>query len=265
MQLKAENITKIIGGNTIFKELSFEVSAGERIAIVGRNGSGKTTLFKVLAGIEQPDEGRIIKAKGHTVGYLHQIPQYTDLSVFDVLSKAFAELHDIKERLTQLETRMANELSDKILNQYGELQEHYLAKGGYEIEAKIASIANGLEITKLLEQPFHALSGGEKTKVMLAQILLQQPDILLLDEPTNHLDLAATQWLEDYLQYFKGTVVVISHDRMFLNKTVQYVAEIEDGQIWKSKGNYDQYIKNKEAKIAQQFAAYEEQQKRFRR
>lgn len=100
---------------------------------------------------------------------------------------------------------------------------------------------------------------------MLAQILLQQPDILLLDEPTNHLDLAATQWLEDYLQYFKGTVVVISHDRMFLNKTVQYVAEIKDGQIWKSKGNYDQYIKNKEAKIAQQFAAYEEQQKRFRR
>lgn len=164
MQLKAENITKIIGGNTIFKELSFEVSAGERIAIVGRNGSGKTTLFKVLAGIEQPDEGRIIKAKGQTVGYLHQIPQYTDLSVFDVLSKAFAELHDIKERLTQLETRMANELSDKILNQYGELQEHYLAKGGYEIEAKIASIANGLEITKLLEQSFHALSGGEKLK-----------------------------------------------------------------------------------------------------
>lgn len=265
MQLKAENITKIIGGNTIFKELSFEVNAGERIAIVGRNGSGKTTLFKVLAGIEHPDEGRIIKSKSQTIGYLHQIPQYTDISVFDVLSKAFTELHDIKDRLSQLEMRMATDLSEKILNQYGELQEHYLAKGGYEIEAKIASIANGLAITKLLEQPFHALSGGEKTKVMLAQILLQQPDILLLDEPTNHLDLAATQWLEDYLQYFKGTVVVISHDRMFLNKIVQYVAEIEDGELWMSKGNYEQYIKNKEAKIAQQFAAYEEQQKKIQK
>ncbi|BAK17059.1 ATPase component of ABC transporters with duplicated ATPase domains [Solibacillus silvestris StLB046] len=265
MQLKAENITKIIGGNTIFKDLSIEVNTGERIAIVGRNGSGKTTLFKVLADIEQPDEGRIIKSKGQTIGYLHQIPRYTDTSVFDVLSRAFAELHQIKDRLAHLEKRMATDLSEKILNQYGELQEHYLAKGGYEIEAKIASIANGLAITKLLDQPFDALSGGEKTKVMLAQILLQQPDILLLDEPTNHLDLAATQWLEDYLQYFRGTVVVISHDRMFLNKIVQYVAEIEDGQIWVSKGNYDQYINNKEAKIAQQFAAYEEQQKKIQK
>ncbi|HEY4623710.1 MAG TPA: ATP-binding cassette domain-containing protein, partial [Solibacillus sp.] len=251
MQLKAENITKTMGGNTIFKDLSLEVNMGARVAIVGRNGCGKTTLFKVLAGIEQPDQGRIIKAKGQTIGYLHQIPSYTNVSVFDVLSEAFAELHAMKARLTDLEQRMQTDMSEKILNQYGELQEQYLANGGYEIEAKIASIANGLKITKLLEQPFDALSGGEKTKVMLAQILLQQPDILLLDEPTNHLDLAATEWLEDYLYYFKGTVIVISHDRMFLNNTVQYVAEIEDGDIWMSKGNYDQYLQNKEAKLAQ--------------
>lgn len=265
MQLKAENITKTMGGNTIFKDLSLEVNMGARVAIVGRNGCGKTTLFKVLAGIEQPDQGRIIKAKGQTIGYLHQIPSYTNVSVFDVLSEAFAELHAMKARLTDLEQRMQTDMSEKILNQYGELQEQYLANGGYEIEAKIASIANGLKITKLLEQPFDALSGGEKTKVMLAQILLQQPDILLLDEPTNHLDLAATEWLEDYLYYFKGTVIVISHDRMFLNNTVQYVAEIEDGDIWMSKGNYDQYLQNKEAKLAQQFADYQEQQKKIQK
>ncbi|WP_274309783.1 ribosomal protection-like ABC-F family protein [Solibacillus daqui] len=265
MQLKAENITKTMGGNTIFKDLSFEVNTGERVAIVGRNGSGKTTLFKVLAGIEQPDQGRIIKAKGQSIGYLHQIPSYTDTTVFDVLSEAFAELHAMKARLMDLEQRMQTDMSEKILNQYGEIQEQYLANGGYEIEAKIASIANGLKITKLLEQSFEALSGGEKTKVMLAQILLQQPSILLLDEPTNHLDLAATEWLEDYLHYFKGTVIVISHDRMFLNNIVQYVAEIEDGEIWVSKGNYDQYLQNKEAKIAQQFADYEEQQKKIQK
>lgn len=265
MQLKAENITKTLGGNTIFTNLSFEVNTGERVAIVGRNGCGKTTLFKVLAGIESLDEGRIVKAKGQTIGYLHQIPNFKEIKVFDVLSQAFTKLHEMKERLSALEQKMAIDLSDKVLAQYGEVLEQYQVAGGYEIEAKIASIANGLKLTSLLEQSFDALSGGEKTKVMLAQILLKQPDILLLDEPTNHLDLAAIEWLEDYLHYFKGTVIVISHDRTFLNRIVQKVVEIEDGEIWVSKGNYDQYIQNKEAKIAQQFAQYQEQQKKIQK
>ncbi|MER2126556.1 ribosomal protection-like ABC-F family protein [Solibacillus sp.] len=265
MQLKAENITKILGGNTIFTNLSFEINTGERVAIVGRNGCGKTTLFKVLAGIESLDEGRIVKAKGQTIGYLHQIPNFKEIKVFDVLSQAFTKLHEMKERLSALEQKMAIDLSDKVLALYGEVLEQYQVAGGYEIEAKIASIANGLKLTSLLEQSFDALSGGEKTKVMLAQILLKQPDILLLDEPTNHLDLAAIEWLEDYLHYFKGTVIVISHDRTFLNRIVQKVVEIEDGEIWVSKGNYDQYIQNKEAKIAQQFAQYQEQQKKIQK
>lgn len=265
MQLKAENITKTLGGNTIFTNLSFEVNTGERVAIVGRNGCGKTTLFKVLAGIESLDEGRIVKAKGQTIGYLHQIPNFKEIKVFDVLSQAFTKLHEMKERLSALEKKMAIDLSDKVLAQYGEVLEQYQVAGGYEIEAKIASIANGLKLTSLLEQSFDALSGGEKTKVMLAQILLKQPDILLLDEPTNHLDLAAIEWLEDYLHYFKGTVIVISHDRTFLNRIVQKVVEIEDGEIWVSKGNYDQYIQNKEAKIVQQFAQYQEQQKKIQK
>ena len=265
MQLKAENITKSLGGNTIFTNVSLEVNAGERVAIVGRNGSGKTTLFKVLTGIEQPDEGRIVKAKGQTIGYLHQIPNFEDITVYEVLSQAFENLYEMKERLTKLEQIMTTNMSDKTLTQYGHLLEQYQLAGGYDIEAKIASIANGLKITHLLQHAFEALSGGEKTKVMLAQILLKQPDILLLDEPTNHLDLAAIEWLEDYLHYFKGTVIVISHDRAFLNRIVQKVFEIEDVEIWVSKGNYDQYVQNKEAKIAQQFAEYQEQQKKIQK
>lgn len=265
MQLKAENIAKTFGGNTIFKNLSLEVNVGERVAIVGRNGSGKTTLFKVLAGIEQADEGRVVKAKGQIIGYLHQIPNFKEITVFEVLSKAFVQLLEMKERLTVLEQAMATTMSDHVLTQYGNLLEQYQLAGGYEIQAKIASIANGLKVTHLLEQAFEALSGGEKTKVMLAQVLLTQPDILLLDEPTNHLDLAAIEWLEDYLQYFKGTVIVVSHDRAFLNRVVDKVFEIEDGDIWVSKGNYDQYVQNKEAKIGQQFAEYQEQQKKIQK
>lgn len=265
MYLKAENITKIIGGNTIFSKISLEVNDRERVAIVGRNGCGKTTLLNVLAGIEELDEGRIVKAKGTTVGYLHQIPPYKGMTSFEVLSQAFEKLYVIKKSLTRLEQKMLTESSEQILTQYGHLLEQYETSGGYEIEAKIASIANGLKIPQLLKQPFETLSGGEKTKVMLGQILLREPDILLLDEPTNHLDLEAIEWLEDYLRYFKGTIVTVSHDRMFLNHVVNRVIEIEDGDVWFSKGNYDQYVQNKEAKIAQQFAHYEEQQKKIQK
>ncbi|MEK4629199.1 ABC-F type ribosomal protection protein [Solibacillus sp. FSL R7-0682] len=265
MQLKLENISKSIGGNEIFTNINLEIKANDRIAIVGRNGSGKTTLFKLLTGVELPDTGKVVKAKGVKIGYLHQIPHYPVQTVYEVLNEAFGSLHLMHNRLKEFEEKMTVSVSDKLLQQYGELQEQFMEQGGYEIDQKIASVAMGLGIHPLLEKTFHQLSGGEKTKVMLAQIILKQPTILLLDEPTNHLDLAAIEWLENYISYYSGTVVVISHDRQFLNHIALKVYEIENEAIWESIGNYDTYIHNKQLKIEQQFAAYKEQQKKIQK
>lgn len=265
MQMKADNIKKMVGGNIIFENLTMEVQSGEHVALVGRNGSGKTTLFNLLANIEQPDEGRIVKAKGSTVGYLAQIPEYPNLNVYEVLRLAFQNLVDMQSKMNLMEQQMAIEVTDTLLNQYGELQEKFMQLGGYEMESKMTSVLNGLGIAQLIESNFDSLSGGEKTKVMLAQMILQNPNILLLDEPTNHLDIAATEWLENYIRQYAGTVIIISHDRQFINSVVQKVFEIEEGEIWVSKGNYDDYVRNKELKIEQQFAQYEEQQKKIKK
>ncbi|WP_432355491.1 ribosomal protection-like ABC-F family protein [Sporosarcina sp. A2] len=265
MQIKAENLTKSFGGSVILEQLTMEVKAGEHVALVGRNGCGKTTLLSLLARIESPDEGRIVQAKDSKVGYLHQIPSYPDLLVKDVLLEAFVELIAIEIRMKELELQMATDISERILNQYGELQESFMEQGGYEMESKLISIANGLAITSFLQQKFDALSGGEKTKVMLGQILLKNPDILLLDEPTNHLDLTAIQWLEQHIQQFQGTVVLVSHDRQFMNHVVNKVIELEDGQCWESHGNYDAFLLNREAKLEQQFSEYKEQQKKIKK
>ncbi len=265
MQIKAETIAKTLGGTTIFENLTMEVKAGEHAALVGRNGCGKTTLLRLLAEEDVPDSGRIIRTKDSTVGFLHQIPSYPELSVKEVLLEAFSDLLGTERRMKELEVKMATEVTERILAQYGELQETFMERGGYEIDSRLASIANGLGITRFLEQAFDSLSGGEKTKVMLGRILLQQPDILLLDEPTNHLDIAAIEWLEQHLQQFTGTVILVSHDREFMNRTVGKVIELDDGECWVSHGNYDAYLQNRDARIAQQFSEYKEQQKKIKK
>ncbi|QPQ31740.1 ribosomal protection-like ABC-F family protein [Lysinibacillus sp. JNUCC 51] len=265
MQIKAEQIQKIIGGNVLFEGLQVEVNTGEHVAIVGVNGSGKTTLLQLLAGSDTPDKGRIIKSKEATIGYLHQIPQYPMFSVKEVLEEAFAEIYALKAKMTKLEQEMQLAVTDKVLQQYGHVQEHFMLQGGYEIDAQLATIANGLGITPLLEQLFSSLSGGEKTKVMLGQILLSNPSILLLDEPTNHLDMQAIEWLENYVRNFAGIVIVVSHDRHFMNQMAQKIIEIEDGEAFTYIGNYDAFVAQKEAKVEQQFAQYEEQQKKIKK
>lgn len=265
MQMKAEQIQKIMGGNILFENLQLEVNSGEHVAIVGVNGSGKTTLLQLLAGVEIPDKGRIIKSKEATIGYLHQIPHYPLHAVKEVLEEAFADIYAIKAKMTALEQEMQSTVTDKILLQYGQLQEQFMLLGGYEVDAQLAMIANGLGISDMLAQPFSSLSGGEKTKVMLGQILLKKPSILLLDEPTNHLDMQAIEWLEHYVRNFEGIVIVVSHDRQFMNQVAQKIIEIEDGEAFTYNGHYDAFIAQKEAKIEQQFANYEEQQKKIKK
>lgn len=266
MYIKAEKITKNFGGHPLFQELTVDIHAGEHVAIVGNNGCGKTTLLKIMAEEEAVDTGRIIKAKGSRVGFLHQIPNYPDMTVYDVMYEAFDKLNHIQKNMKQLEQQMAtSDDLESLLKKYGTLQEQFEANDGYILDSKISYVSTGLGITHLVEENFEQLSGGEKTKVTLCKILLQEPDILLLDEPTNHLDLHAIEWLEKYLQQFKGTVIVVSHDRQFMNHVVTKVIEIEDGQAWVSYGNYDAFLQAKEDKYAREFSQYQEQQKKIKK
>lgn len=266
MYIKAEKITKNFGGHPLFQELTVDIHAGEHVAIVGNNGCGKTTLLKIMAEEEAVDTGRIIKAKGSRVGFLHQIPNYPDMTVYDVMYEAFDKLNHIQKNMKQLEQQMAtSDDLESLLKKYGTLQEQFEANDGYILDSKISYVSTGLGITHFVEENFEQLSGGEKTKVTLCKILLQEPDILLLDEPTNHLDLHAIEWLEKYLQQFKGTVIVVSHDRQFMNHVVTKVIEIEDGQAWVSHGNYDAFLQAKEDKYAREFSQYQEQQKKIKK
>ena len=265
-----QQISKMFGGNLVFENLSFEVHEGDRVGFVGRNGSGKTTVFKLIAGVEQPDTGEIHYKKGARIGYLSQIPQYDDsMSGKDVLKSAFSELLDIEKRLKEIETKMGIEQDavklERLLEEYGPLQDTFTLGGGYEIESEMAKVANGLEITELLDMRFNSLSGGEQTKVCLGLILLQKPDLLLLDEPTNHLDIGAVEWLESFLKDYSGSVMVISHDRYFLDETINKVIDLEDGEVCLYHTNYSQFIKEKEEKLLLEFQQYQEQQKKIKK
>lgn len=264
------NISKSFAGTMIFEDVSMEIQANDRIGLVGRNGSGKTTLFQLISGMEAPDTGAIHIKKGAKIGYLAQIPSYPDGTTGeDVLLSAFKETVELQHKLRALETQMAeiaeeNQLN-KIMQEYGVLQERFSFMGGYEMDASIQRIANGLKITQLLPQPFSSLSGGEKTKICLGYILLQTPDVLLLDEPTNHLDIFSVEWLEQYLKEYNGTVVAISHDRYFLDEVATKIIDLEDGEIHTYHTNYSGFLKEKEERLLLEFSAYQEQQKKIKK
>lgn len=263
------HISKSYGGNTIFKDLSFEVHEGSRSGLVGRNGGGKTTLIKLIANQEPVDEGIIHWKKGLNIGYLAQIPDYKSLTVREVLKTAFEKLTQTELRLQEMEHEMAQELTpvdlQRLMDQYGILQDEFILNGGYEMEAQLDRIASGLNITHLLEHTFAALSGGEKTKVGLGLSLLRNPDLLLLDEPTNHLDIEAIEWLGSYLNDYKGTIILISHDRYFLDEVVTKVLEMEDGEVQLFHTNFSGYVKEKEEKLLREFQEYQEQQRKIKK
>ena len=264
------NVTKSFGGNTIFENISLEIKNGERVGLVGRNGSGKTTIFGLLTGRESLDAGAIHMKKGTRIGHVAQIPKFDEaMTVYDVLSSAFKVEKELEKEMHALEKNMAEEQEQsslqKLMERYGVIQEKFAFLGGYEIEANIMKVANGLQVTDLFSRVFTELSGGEQTKVSLAYMLLQKPDLLLLDEPTNHLDLFAVEWLEQFLKEYTGTVMVISHDRYFLDEVVTKIFDLEDGEIHVYHTNYSQFVEEKEEKLLQEFQAYQEQQKKIKK
>ncbi len=250
-------------GHNVLDGLTFQIDQGERVGLLGRNGAGKTTLFKILTGELDYDEGQVTVAQGRRVGLISQIPVYpAGYTVEDVLRSAFARLHALAEEMESLAARMAaGESDERILKRYGALSEKFEVFGGYDTDVAVNKIARGLSISdEMRRQLFDSLSGGEKTRVNLGRLILEDTDILLLDEPTNHLDLHATEWLEEYVRSFQGTVVTISHDRYFLDRIVTRVIEIQDGKAEFYSGNYSFYAVEKERRFQERMKQYEKEQ-----
>lgn len=263
------NIEKYYGANKVLEDITFQVTDGEKVGIVGRNGCGKTTLFKILAGLEPYDSGSINISKNSSVGYLEQIPNYSDeYRARDVLKLAFENEFRVQTELREIENEMglaSGKDLEIMMRKYGELQELFDNIGGYSMEEKVSKICTGLKLDeKFLNSKFNDLSGGEKTTVLLGKILLEEPDILLLDEPTNHLDMDSMNWLEEYLLGYTGIVVIVSHDRYFLDNVVDKIIEIEGGESNIFFGNYTYYIDEKEKIYFEDLKRYENQQKKIK-
>ena len=250
-------------GHNVLDGLSFQIDQGERVGLLGKNGAGKTTLFKILTGELDYDEGEVMVGQGRRVGLISQIPVYpAGYTVEDVLRSAFSRLHQLAEEMERLAERMANGDTDPdTLKRYGSLSERFEVFGGYDTDVAVNKIANGLSIPdEMRKQLFDSLSGGEKTRVNLGRLILEDTDILLLDEPTNHLDLHATEWLEEYIRNFRGTVVAISHDRYFLDRIVTRVIEVADGKAEFYSGNYSFYAVEKERRFQERMKQYQKEQ-----
>ncbi len=268
-------VCKDFGGNPIFQDVDLEILEDERIGLVGENGSGKSTLFKLLAGLEMPTQGTIARRRNLTIGYLTQeidAGMHTQ-TIFEAVSKTSPELVTLQQLLGKLEEQMSNpsiaadeEAMTRVLERYGKTQERYEALGGYTLGHKVEAVLSGLGFPEsMYEQKVGSLSGGEKKLVNLARILLQMPDLLLLDEPDNHLDLQAKAWLEYYMQDYPGTVLIISHDRHLLDRSVTKIFELEDGEISSYAGNYSYYVVERQRRLEKLQELYSAQRDEIKR
>ncbi|MEC0282594.1 ATP-binding cassette, subfamily F, member 3 [Terribacillus saccharophilus] len=272
--LQANNITKLFGADVILSNIKLEVQTQDRLAIVGRNGAGKSTLLKILAGELSYDEGNVFLARDATLGYLEQHTGLeSEKSILEEMKTVFADLIQQEEELRRLEARMGDPdlISDEtayqqLLTNYDTKQQAFRLNGGYQYEADIRSVLNGLRFgDKDLSTPIGSLSGGQKTRLALGKLLLQKPDVLILDEPTNHLDISTLDWLEGYLSSYQGAVVVVSHDRYFLDKTVNTVIEIAHNHSVRYKGNYSNYLEQKAANFERELKQFEKQQSEIKK
>ena len=267
IDISVKNLTKFfVIGENLLEDLSFEIQEGECVAILGRNGCGKTTLFNILTGAMDYDSGEVFINPNKRLGLISQIPRFpVGYTVEDVLRSAFAVLLATHRKMEALEQQMASGATQEQLKEYDLLVNRFQSGGGYDMDVDVDKICNGLGITlEQRTQLFDSLSGGEKTRVNLARLLLEKTDILLLDEPTNHLDLRSVEWLEGYINSFKGTVLAISHDRYFLDRVADRVIEIVNGHAEFYSGNYSFYIDEKQARFNLQLKQYEQEQAKLK-
>jgi|LSQX01.3.fsa_nt_gb ATPase subunit of ABC transporter with duplicated ATPase domains len=268
IELNVNNLRKFYGASKIFENISFELQTDERVGLIGQNGCGKTTLMKVLLGDEEYQGGTISFRKGAKVGYLDQIYYGDpDVLVIHLLEESFEDIWQLKSDLKIIEENMkllkGTDL-DREMENYSLLMHEYELAGGYDVDTNINKICQGLMIPdSFRNKPFSMLSGGEKTRVLLARLLLIQPDILLLDEPTNHLDIKSIEWLESFLSEYKGSALIISHDRVFLDKVVNRIIELEPTRANLYNGNYSAYLIQREIRFEQEYKIYVNNQRKI--
>ena len=265
--MTVQGVSKSFGMKSVLKDISLTLQQGARMGLIGVNGSGKSTLFRLIAGQMEPDEGSISLMRGTRVGMLTQEADIqSDLTVREELSRVFEPVREMERRLRALEEEMAQKHEDeaeldRLSREYARLTDRFEDAGGYEWPSRIQGVLAGLGFARGREdQPASVLSGGEKTRLCLARLLLTQPDLLMLDEPTNHLDLSSIQWLEDTLKKYRGTVLIISHDRYFMNSVCDCMAEISMRRLVQYEGNYDQFTVKRQADIERQIREYKLQQ-----
>lgn len=273
MKLQIRNAAVSLNGNTILEEVNFEVNDGEHIAIVGRNGSGKTTLLRALEDNEMFSEGvgedkfQINKIGTYHIGYMKQVDfENEELTLLEEIEKSFKNLIDMEKRLAVFVEKMNENNTDKLIKEYTDLQESFKLLGGYSYKKEYEVMINkfGFE-EKDKYKKINEFSGGQKTKIAFIKLLLSHPDLLILDEPTNHLDIKTIEWLEEYLKNYKGALIIVSHDRMFINNIVSIIYDIDYGKLVRYKGNYEYYEKEKKLNFERTLKDYEFQQKEIKR
>jgi ATP-binding cassette subfamily F protein 3 len=265
MLFRLNEVTKSYGAQTVLRAIGFQINPGEHVGLVGRNGAGKTTILRLIVGTENPDQGEIERLRGLRIGVLAQHVDFSgSKTVMEAALEVFERLRALEDRMRELEhamTEAAGDDLDRVMHEYSEAQYSYEHEGGFNYHSRAEAVLLGLGFTKGdFDKRAESLSGGEKNRLGLARLLLLEPDILLLDEPTNHLDVDAVEWLEDFLAGYRSAYLIISHDRFFLDHTVNRVLDLENAKIESYKGNYSAYLIEKEERREQQQRAYEQQQ-----
>ena len=265
--LAINNISFYFGSRPLYENASLHIKPKDRIGLIGANGTGKSTLLRLIVGEYAPDEGSISRAKDCTIGFLNQdlLSYKTNKSILAVAMEAFEEQMKLKDKIDDILKKLETEYTDELVNQLSEFQERFETLGGYSIQSQAEEILEGLGFkTEHLERPLQEFSGGWRMRVMLAKLLLQNPSLLLLDEPTNHLDLPTIQWIENYIHNYEGAIILVSHDRQFINNAATSIVEVSHRQLNLYAGNYDFYLKEKKLRAELQQSAYENQQQKIK-